>query len=436
MLKSEREVHRLWDLALKCRQESDLTTAIACYQKIRELRPQRIDVCHELGNLFCEQHQLPEAIRAYQQAIEIEPMQPDWVYQTLGKIQQQDLAAIDAYEKAIELNPQSPVWVYSNLGDLLVKESKYEQAIAIYQQLIKLNPAVAADTQIKIGNVYRHQHKFFAAKAADRQASLARARYNIGEVIDFIHQYLASESELTKVDILDNGCDPTGRQLAILAEQTTGRVVGTNIYRGFPQQTVKYRRFNNEFLAMDGQKLSFADCSFDLVISLNVLEHVPNPSQYLTECYRVMRPGGYGFFSWYPLWSGATGHHIHPDMVAKKSYDLGLQSPRYSLDGTSIPFWGHLLFSDQKMLDFLINEQQYHPKLAEWMRHYIYNGKDLNRWLWRDVWRSFQALEWNFIEANHRGEQPIDASTLRKLVQKYGVVDNFQICGATIIVQK
>lgn len=439
MLKTEPEIQRLWELALKYRQKLDLAAAVACYHKISQLRPQRTDIYCELGNLFSEQHQHLEAIKAYQQAIAINPNQPPWVYQALGQAwqnEQQLAPAIAAYEKAIRLDPEPPSWVYRNLGDLLVKQQEYSQAIAIYQQLVAQNPAFASDTQFKIGNIYHQQQKFFAAQAAYRQASIARTFYNISQVISFIRQFMQGTQDISNIDILDNGCDPTGRQLALLAESTRGRVVGTNVQAGFPQQTVKRRRPNNEFYLMDGQQLAFEDCSFDLVISLNVLEHVPNPSQYLNECWRVIRPGGYGFFSWYPVWSGATGHHVHPDMVSRQAQSLGFTPPFYSLDGTSIPFWGHLLFSPQEMLDFLLDQLRYPVNLAEWMRNYIYYGRDLNRWLWRDVWRSFQALDWKIVEVNHRGEQSPDAQTLQKLTQKYGVVDNFQICGANIIVQK
>jgi len=439
MLNSEQEVQRLWNTAYKCRQESDLTSAITYYQKIRELRPQRTDVYCELASLYQRQQQPKQAIQAFQQAIKINPAQPAWVYQTLGKVlqeQQQDLAAIAAYEQGIKLNPQPPSWVYHGLGDLLVKQQKYQQAIAIYQKIIDLNQAQAASVQLKIGNIYQQQNKFFAAQAAYRQADIARAWYNINQVITCINKFWTTDDQVLEIDILDNGCEPTGSQLALLAEKTRGRVVGTNISAGFPQKTVKRRRHNNEFYYMDGQNLALDDCSFDLVVSLNVLEHVPNPAQYLDQCYRVMRPGGYGFFSWYPIWSGATGHHVHPDMVSNKAHQLGLKPPFYSLDGTSIPFWGHLLFSPSEMLDFLIEQQQYAPKLAEWMRDYIYYGNDLNRWLWRDVWRSFQAVNWQLVEVNHREKQPLDSQSINKLQQKYGFADNFQICGATIIVQK
>lgn len=122
--------------------------------------------------------------------------------------------------------------------------------------MIKSAPGEASNIYNKIGDIYQQQKKIFAAKAAYQQASRSRALGHINEIITFIRQYFDVDANLLQIDILDNGCDPTGSQLAILAEQTQGRVVGTNIYPGFPEQTVKRCRLNNQFYRMDGRLMT------------------------------------------------------------------------------------------------------------------------------------------------------------------------------------
>ncbi|WP_392426147.1 class I SAM-dependent methyltransferase [Barrientosiimonas humi] len=57
-----------------------------------------------------------------------------------------------------------------------------------------------------------------------------------------------------------------------------------------------------------GEQLPLADNSIDVVISSNVLEHVPVPSALADELMRVCRPGGLVFLS-YTLWYGPWGGH-------------------------------------------------------------------------------------------------------------------------------
>jgi SAM-dependent methyltransferase len=48
------------------------------------------------------------------------------------------------------------------------------------------------------------------------------------------------------------------------------------------------------------------DCTADVVVSTQVLEHVPDPRAYLLECRRILKPGGmlilttHGYWEYHP----------------------------------------------------------------------------------------------------------------------------------------
>jgi ubiquinone/menaquinone biosynthesis C-methylase UbiE len=63
----------------------------------------------------------------------------------------------------------------------------------------------------------------------------------------------------------------------------------------------------------DAQKLAFADESFDLVVSCETIEHLPDPWAALREMYRVTRPGGQLFLTT-PNYSNLMGLY---DLYAK-----------------------------------------------------------------------------------------------------------------------
>lgn len=73
----------------------------------------------------------------------------------------------------------------------------------------------------------------------------------------------------------------------LLASQS-GRVTGSDYLPGVPLGTRDHRGVRSEDLTA----LTFADASFDALISLDVLEHVPDYRAALAECARVLRLGG------------------------------------------------------------------------------------------------------------------------------------------------
>ena len=275
-------------------------------------------------------------------------------------------------------------------------------------------------------------------REAYKKAEMQEKTNNLKQILSFLKEYPCRDRDVIDVDIFDNGCEPTGMQLSLLAEHTTGRVVGTNIFEGFPEDTVEHNRPNTEFYYMDGQNLYFLDNSFDVVMSFNVLEHVPSPAKYLKECYRVLRSGGFGFFSWQPIWSSANGHHMHPGMVEKEVKKLGITPPpNYLLDGTTIPFWGHLLLTSDEMYSLLVNDKKYVPRLVEWMVNYIYKKERINRCFWQDFLSAFNEIPWKILEIKeHKNQKKMSQDILKQLILKYKFATGYQTNGATIIVQK
>jgi SAM-dependent methyltransferase len=58
----------------------------------------------------------------------------------------------------------------------------------------------------------------------------------------------------------------------------------------------------------DGLRLPLKDAGVDVAFSSNVLEHVPDPEQFIDEMVRVTRPGGIVYLS-YTLWLSPWGGH-------------------------------------------------------------------------------------------------------------------------------
>jgi SAM-dependent methyltransferase len=66
------------------------------------------------------------------------------------------------------------------------------------------------------------------------------------------------------------------------------------------------------FVAGRGEALPFADGAFDVVVSSNVLEHVPGTTATIDELARVCRIGGYVYLSWTNWLSPLGGHEMSP----------------------------------------------------------------------------------------------------------------------------
>ena len=86
----------------------------------------------------------------------------------------------------------------------------------------------------------------------------------------------------------------SGYGLNYLAE-VAGETIGIDLAPGnIPRAQAQYRRPNLRFVHMPAAHLDFPDGSFDLVISFQVIEHIPEREipAYLAEIRRVLAPNG------------------------------------------------------------------------------------------------------------------------------------------------
>ncbi len=102
-------------------------------------------------------------------------------------------------------------------------------------------------------------------------------------------------SEKREVDFLDVGCG--GGQNAIRLKE---RYPHLNIWGidlspdqiARAQQRAQERKYALHFKVADVQALPFPDASFDVVYSSGSVKHWPDPLRGISECWRVLKPGG------------------------------------------------------------------------------------------------------------------------------------------------
>ncbi len=134
-------------------------------------------------------------------------------------------------------------------------------------------------------------------------------------------------------DVLDLGCGLGGKTVAY-AQLGAHSVTGLDLRSHSLQAAAEENRLHNtdpstvRFCLTDAARMSFADDSFDVILSINVLEHVDDLYFTLRECQRVLRPNGVMLFHFPPFYSPWGAH----------------------LEGWINFPWPHLFFSDRTLI--------------------------------------------------------------------------------------
>lgn len=137
-------------------------------------------------------------------------------------------------------------------------------------------------------------------------ASNLRARMNIHEMYSvnkygWMRWYFDELNMPNKCKILELGCgdaslwkknkDRLSKELDItLSDFSKGMLNDAKINLGKDSENFKFQ-------IIDAEDIPYDDCSFDIVIANHMLYHVDNISEALCEIYRVLKSGGYFYFS-------------------------------------------------------------------------------------------------------------------------------------------
>lgn len=102
-------------------------------------------------------------------------------------------------------------------------------------------------------------------------------------------------SELEKrpfADVLDVGCG-TGAVIALLHEKyPQARYVGLDLTPSMIEAAQAKDLPNAKFVVGDAEDLPFPDAAFDAVLCSNSFHHYPDQRAFVSEAWRVLRPGG------------------------------------------------------------------------------------------------------------------------------------------------
>lgn len=125
-----------------------------------------------------------------------------------------------------------------------------------------------------------------------------------------------------------------------------------------------------------GLQLPFADASFDVCYSSNVLEHVSDPWRMADEMLRVTRPGGITFISytvWYGPWGGhetAPWHYLGGHRARRRYTRRHGHEPKNRFGESLFPVTvaaGRRWARTQTEAEVLDVVPRYNPRAARWL---------------------------------------------------------------------
>ena len=229
------------------------------------------------------------------------------------------------------------------------------------------------------------------AQPQDLECPGCRSRFGrAGHRFDMLPVSLREQCNLTHTDkVSDHSYDQRTLDLIERARERGGMVLDcgagarTTVFPNLVQ--VEVVPFDNADVLAANQALPFADAAFDVVLSLDVLEHVNNPFRAAQEMARVLKPDGLLYVD-APFMQTEHGYPEHyfnmtrmglralfgTDMLFEEHWVPNSGHPIYALCAVLRSYYAGLpknlraSFEEMKFGDFIRSQ----PK--EWYRHPIF----------------------------------------------------------------
>jgi ubiquinone/menaquinone biosynthesis C-methylase UbiE len=226
--------------------------------------------------------------------------------------------------------------------------------------------------------------------------------------------------------ILDVGCDLDGKLITEIHNKYHPKeVIGINL-----SAETKEIHPDCRMEPGDIRQTHYDNNYFDILVSASAFEHIHKFDLALQEMHRILKPGGFVYAGFGPIWSTSYGHHmwfIH-------------QGQLINYWNTILPAYCHLLMNPQELFDHCA--RQYDPALSEAIVQYVMFSQDQNRLFYEDYERIISGSKFEILffkgydHRELRSLYTVTSDMLDALRHKYPRNRNYLYDGIMILLRK
>jgi sulfatase maturation enzyme AslB (radical SAM superfamily) len=146
----------------------------------------------------------------------------------------------------------------------------------------------------------------------------------------------------------------------------------------------------------------------------------------LDKIFQALKPGGFLFSMWSPIWSAYNGHHL-PTMVDKFGKEM-------NFGNSPIPPWGHLLMRPPELYEYLLKFTD--SESAAKIVYFVYHSPHINRLFTEDYIRFINDSRLEQKEVTGIFPSPIKPEIQRRLEELYPGRKHFANNGLMVVLER